>query len=91
MRHAPRLGKKLIRHYVPKNFYESNDWKRLRYKTIAKFGGKCQACGNRGEIHVDHIKPIATHPHMAYDEDNLQILCKDCNIGKSFLSSEDWR
>jgi 5-methylcytosine-specific restriction endonuclease McrA len=41
--------------------------------------------------HVDHIKPRKTHPHLALDFDNLQILCEDDNHGKANWDSTDWR
>jgi len=28
---------------------------------------------------VHHIKPIATHPELAFDKDNLVTLCKQCH------------
>ena len=32
----------------------------------------------QGEV-VDHIKPIRTHPELAFDPANLQTLCKRCH------------
>jgi len=32
---------------------------------------------------VDHILPLATHPHLAYDLANLQGLCTQCHATKS--------
>jgi 5-methylcytosine-specific restriction endonuclease McrA len=40
---------------------------------------------------VDHIKPRSTHPKLALAFDNLQLLCEDCNIGKSNKCDIDWR
>lgn len=31
---------------------------------------------------IDHIKPIKTHPDLATDERNLQLLCPPCNKRK---------
>ena len=42
-------------------------------------------------MHVDHIKPRSTHPHLSLDESNLQVLCDDCNVGKSNRYEDDWR
>ena|SRR6266581_6503082 len=77
------------------DFLESRDWLDLRYRALKKHGGSCQLCGSRGSednpIQVDHIKPRSTHPHLALAEDNLQVLCKACNFGKSNRDDTDWR
>lgn len=80
---------------VWKNFYSSAAWKALRYRAFSKHGNKCQCCGRSpldgAVMHVDHILPKSTHPHLALNLENLQILCDMCNIGKSNQSTDDWR
>lgn len=79
--------------YMPKpGFYESRQWQDLRYLVIKKHGRKCHACGEtKKQIHVDHIKPRSKFPDLELVENNLQILCIDCNIGKSNIDETDWR
>lgn len=76
-------------------FYESPKWLDLRYRVLQKAGGSCRLCGCRATadnpIQVDHIKPRSTHPHLALAEDNLQVLCRLCNLGKSNRDDTDWR
>lgn len=76
-------------------FLASYEWKQLRYLAIKKQGRKCQCCGASPTdgvvIHVDHIKSRRTHPGLALDFANLQILCGDCNLGKGNRDSTDWR
>lgn len=72
-------------------FYYSREWLRLRYKVIQFYGGKCMACRSTGRIHVDHIKPKSKYPELALNFLNLQVLCQDCNMGKSNLDETDWR
>lgn len=77
------------------SFYDRPEWKRMRYKMIRKYGGKCMACG-RGSGHgviiqVDHIQPKSIYPELALREDNLQVLCKECNMGKSNKFADDYR
>lgn len=75
-------------------FYQSAAWKKLRYQTLVKFGAKCQCCGvdaKQAPIRVDHIKPISKHWDLRLDPTNLQILCNDCNWGKSNWDETDWR
>ena len=42
-------------------------------------------------MHVDHIKPKSTHPHLALVKSNMQVLCEDCNMGKSNRDATDFR
>ena len=77
------------------DFYSSAKWKRLRYLAFERYGNQCSCCGtspkNGAVLHVDHIKPRSTHQELELDISNLQILCSDCNIAKSNLSSRKWR
>ena len=85
----PGQRRKAIRYYVKtasKGFYTSREWRELRYKALNKYGKRCSCCGATPEtaiLHVDHIKPRSTHPDLELDIDNLQVLCEDCNLGKS--------
>lgn len=76
-------------------FYFSAQWKRLRYEALKKCGRACLVCGGGPKdgkvLHVDHIKPRSLFPDLALDPDNLQVLCEDCNLGKSNTDSIDWR
>ena len=72
--------------------YDSLQWKELRYKTFQRFGFKCLACNSTNtELHIDHIKPISKYPELVFDENNLQVLCKDCNLSKSNKFEDDLR
>lgn len=78
----------------PKAFYQSWEWKELRYKVLVKYGAVCMVCGATKEtdrICVDHIKPRSKYPELALDEDNLQVLCNSCNMGKSNKHELDHR
>lgn len=46
-------------------------------------GWACVTCGAVGRLEVDHIKPIKTHPELAYDLANLQTLCVNCHAAKT--------
>jgi uncharacterized protein YdaU (DUF1376 family) len=78
-----------------KGFLQSYEWRVVRMKALLKYGAKCMACGATAEsgsvINVDHIKPRKTHPELALDLDNLQVLCSDCNHGKGNWDCTDWR
>ncbi len=78
------------------SFYKSREWRELRYRVIVKHKAECMACGRSPRkhgivIHVDHIKPRIKYPHLELKLDNLQLLCEDCNLGKSYKNQTDWR
>ena len=80
---------------MPDDFLKSREWLNLRYRVLRKQGGFCRLCGHRGShnnpIQVDHIKSRWTFPHLALVESNLQVLCRDCNLGKGAYDATDWR
>jgi 5-methylcytosine-specific restriction endonuclease McrA len=77
------------------SFYQSDEWRAVRYLALKAAKGACQCCGARGSkltpLHVDHIKPRSKFPHLSLDASNLQVLCRDCNLGKSNRDETDWR
>jgi len=79
----------------PDAFYSSREWLELRYRVLKKSAGCCLCCGQRGNpanpLQVDHIKPRSKFPHLALVESNLQVLCRDCNLGKGASDMSDWR
>lgn len=76
------------------DFYSSQSWRKARYQALKNCSGKCMLCGSppgKYSLHVDHIKPRSQRPDLALDPKNLQVLCRDCNLGKSNTDSIDWR
>lgn len=78
-----------------REFYDSDEWKEVRYKALKLHGGCCQCCGVRASerivLHVDHIKPRSKYPELELQLSNLQVLCADCNLGKRAWDETDWR
>jgi rubredoxin len=76
-------------------FYESDAWRTVRYRALKLYGTACQCCGNRASpekpLHVDHIKPRGKYPELELEISNLQVLCRDCNLGKGAWDETDWR
>lgn len=78
------------------DFYSSREWLELRVRVLESYKCKCMMCGRSPQthdvfLHVDHIKPRSKFPELSLDFDNLQVLCMDCNIGKSNKYQTDWR
>jgi len=76
------------------SFYHTQKWKRLRLKAFEVCGTKCQCCGRSSPeviLDVDHIKPRSKYPELELKLDNLQILCRECNQGKSNITDVDFR
>ncbi len=76
-------------------FLRSPEWKAIRYQALVLHGGQCQCCGasakDGAHLQVDHIRPRSKFPALALDINNLQVLCADCNAGKSNVDQTDWR
>lgn len=76
-------------------FLTSYEWRQLRMKVLTHYGTRCQCCGISPDewaiMNVDHIRPRKTHPWLALDFDNLQVLCNECNHGKGNWDATDWR
>jgi hypothetical protein len=77
----PRSG----RQGTPRNI----NW-RLRALVLMRDGARCQFCGRGPDdnvrLHVDHVKPWSKGGETVLE--NLQILCQECNIGKSNFELE---
>lgn len=81
--------------YPSRKFYNTPEWKQLRYRALRLIGNVCMLCGASPKtgavIHVDHILPRSIYPERAMDIDNLQILCETCNLGKLNRDATDFR
>lgn len=67
------------------DFYKSPEWLKTRYNILKIDGRRCRLCGTKDqskEYHVDHIKPRWLYPELAFNEKNLRVLCRDCNMAK---------
>lgn len=77
------------------DFLKSFEWRRVRMDVLEKRGARCECCGRGAKdgasINVDHIKPRGRYPELALDQNNLQVLCGDCNHGKGNKYQTDWR
>lgn len=87
-----KLNKSPLSQPPQKTFYDSEVWLQLRFRVLRESRRVCALCKtSEGQMHVDHIKPRSTHPDLALEISNLQVLCRDCNIGKSNKDDTDFR
>jgi 5-methylcytosine-specific restriction endonuclease McrA len=91
-KHFKKTGQKLP---VKGGFYNSSQWRALRYKVLKASKGCCELCGSgptkEKPLHVDHIKPRSKFPDLDLDINNCQVMCFDCNMGKGNTDTTDWR
>lgn len=90
-RNTPRRKNRKVKKKTKKDFYLSWEWKKARFNTLKKYGAVCMLCGSDHRVVVDHIKPRSKYPELELDEDNLQVLCNECNMGKSNDDQTDFR
>ena len=57
-------------------------WEYLRRKTFERDGYRCRQCGKAGRLECDHIQAIV-NGGAAWDESNLQTLCRACHMEKT--------
>lgn len=62
--------------------YRDPRWKAARLEAKRRDGWRCVACGARGRLEVDHVKPIRDGG-AAFDLGNLQTLCVPCHSRKT--------
>jgi len=76
------LENERLKFILGEKFYSSMEWRSLREKIFKNKLKKCVKCGSKYDLEVDHIKPRSKYPDLALSFDNLQILCKKCNVTK---------
>lgn len=54
---------------------------RLKAQLIAERGASCAQCGSTDHLHLDHIIPWSRGGENSID--NVQLLCRKCNLAKS--------
>lgn len=52
----------------------------VRKRILEKYNNKCVHCGTTINLQIDHIIPLSKNGR--HDENNLQVLCRTCNLKK---------
>jgi 5-methylcytosine-specific restriction endonuclease McrA len=64
-----------------RQWYSKTRWRKFRAYVLSK-RPYCERCEEEGNpkpsegLHVHHVKDRSTHPELAYDEDNVIVLCQ---------------
>lgn len=61
-------------------------YRKVRVKVLNRDGHVCMYCGSSEQLTVDHVLPIAKHPELAMDMENMVIACRPCNSRKGSRS-----
>jgi len=78
----------------------SQRWRALRALVLSRDRHTCRTCGARRRLEVDHVLAVRTHPQLAWDAANLQLLCARCHSQKTLVemgrvhpspARDDWR
>jgi len=59
----------------------SRRYRAHKERVFSRDGRQCRYCGSDENLHIDHI--ISRKRGGSHDLDNLQVLCRDCNLRKS--------
>jgi 5-methylcytosine-specific restriction protein A len=65
----------------------SRRWPPLRLAAKRRDGWRCIECASHGRLEIDHIKPVRTHPELAFELSNLQTLCPRCHARKTAIET----
>lgn len=78
-RHREKLGE-------ARKVINNRKWRAFRKDIILRDGGYCQRHYIKfgkyvfDNLEVHHIIPRVDHPELAFEEDNVITLCRDCNL-----------
>lgn len=88
----PKFKKSRVSKKTRDAFLVSREWRMIRYEILIRDKRICLCCGSKKTpLHVDHIKPLSLYWDLRLDSNNLQVLCADCNIGKSNIYEHSFR
>ena len=58
---------------MPTSRTSRTEWRRIRKAVLTRDGYRCQKCGKRGRLEIDHIRPKWVGG--SDDMENLRVLC----------------
>jgi thymidylate synthase (FAD) len=64
---------------------------KYKHFVLKRDGGQCKVCHSVESLELDHIEPVSLRPDLAFDLDNLQVLCRPCHRKKDAFVRETVR
>ena len=65
------------------------DWcASIRQLKLKEANYRCKHCGDNTSLELDHSIPVYKSMELAYDYDNIQVLCKECHREKHKLNGD---
>lgn len=77
-----RKKKRSVYHHDNKPYYHDPKWKSVCMQVDLREHNQCQRCGKivfGRHKHHHHIKPIKDDPSLAYEPNNVMLLCDLCH------------
>ncbi|MFB7906426.1 HNH endonuclease [Kitasatospora sp. NPDC056076] len=65
-----------------RNQQRPGDWSSRRVRVLTRDRWRCQSCGSREELEVDHLVPVAKGGSWGIE--NLWTLCRACHRMKTY-------
>jgi hypothetical protein len=67
-----------------RQFYLSPGWLALKKHIMDTHEHRCVVCGTHKDLSIDHIQSRYNHPELELEPTNCQVMCRSCNIAKSW-------
>ena len=63
-----------------RSVYTSKRWARLRKRALDRAGWRCERCKSPGRLECHHVVSMWTDFTLAFDMENIEVLCRACHI-----------
>lgn len=73
-----------------KRFYDTKDWKSLRYQVLLDCGFICEICDRNEATIGDHIIPTKVRWDLRLDRENVQGVCSECHNKKTMADKVEY-
>jgi 5-methylcytosine-specific restriction endonuclease McrA len=78
-----------VKRQQDRNRYKDPQFIRTRQIVLRRAGGKCEQCGHRGRLQVDHRTPLSVR--VDHSVANAWALCLQCHRAKTAAEGHDAR
>jgi 5-methylcytosine-specific restriction endonuclease McrA len=74
-------------------FRDSDEGRAWKKQKLAECNNRCPECHkliSDNNSNIDHKHPRRYHPWLAWDVNNLWVMCRDCNLNKSDMEWDEY-